>query len=461
MKTTFSSVDDSLSPLKGKALIWSESKASDDTLIKKIPGLIYTHLDTKVLSDLATESSLAPQLSENINNCEAVFFTSITSRANILACLNFAKKVLAPTKTLRVIFSKEKISSQRPNWKYFWRTIAARAGFDIVYYDDETLVLSISISEPRWTLKLADDSDIESIKDLFQHVFHHDLSQGLWDWKYSQGRGNAVLAYREGKLIAHYGGIYRKIIYSNQPALALQACDVMVHPSERGVFTRHGAFFTITATWAEMYGSLNFGFPNLRSMRLGEKLGIYLPANHLIEARWPANQVAKRPWSLCVDEISLKNVKLADSINRLWKTMLSDLPTSTIGVRDWSWIEHRYLNHATNSYCVYTIKKRWSTRLSGILVMRYHENDCELMDVIAPLKKVHLLINEARRLCAHKGKKSLYAWISNTYINYFNHAHADLTNLDIYIPTDAWTRTEQANNIVGTWWMTSGDTDFR
>ena len=141
--------------------------------------------------------------------------------------------------------------------------------------------------------------------------------------------------------------------------------------------------------------------------------------------------------------------------------MRADLPNSTIGIRDWAWIQHRYLRHATNTYTVHAVKSRWTGRIFGIFVIRHHDDDCELMDIVAPLNRAPMLINEARRLCSDAGKHSIYAWVSATYSSYFDHPTPSLANLDISIPGDAWTKSEHAARMVGTWWMTSGDTDFR
>jgi len=437
-----------------RALYWSARPA-----IAPAQSLL---LETRTLTTNEPHASLAPVPPASSYCCAQILFEQIGPEVNILAAMGVARDVLIPEHgVLKIHFSEAHHIPRLPAWRDYWCSIAERLGFEIQQNEFDHMILVRSASEPRWLLKLANESDIEAIKGLFKHVFQSDMSDALWDWKYGNGRGNAVLAYREGVLVAHYGGMYREISLNGESAWALQAGDVMVHPAERGVFTRHGAFFLMTTTWLEMYGALNFGFPNRRSMQLGEKLGIYLEANHLIEARWQATPLSRRPIGLRIDRLSGDDAKLSPSINRLWSAMCADLPAATICVRDWAWIEHRYLRHATHSYAVYAVKSRWSARILGILVIRHHAEDCELMDVIAPMDRLPMLINEARRLCALAGKHSIYAWVSDAYAPRFNHALPSFTDLDISIPGDAWTQTEQAKQMVGTWWLTSGDTDFR
>jgi len=143
---------------------------------------------------------------------------------------------------------------------------------------------------PRWQLRNGSAKNFAEIAVLFQKVFGHPLSRDLWNWKYSNGRGNAVVAARNGALIAHYGGMYRDILLCGSPDWALQICDVMVHPDERGVMTRQGPFLLTAACSAEVYGPLGFGFPNARAMLVAKKMKLYDEAGQMAEVRWPPVQ---------------------------------------------------------------------------------------------------------------------------------------------------------------------------
>jgi len=86
---------------------------------------------------------------------------------------------------------------------------------------------------PRWRVTAATAADEPAIRQLFEQVFGRPMSSALLQWKYGDGRGQAMLAGGEGRLAAHYGGVSRPIRYFGRSALACQITDVMVAPAER------------------------------------------------------------------------------------------------------------------------------------------------------------------------------------------------------------------------------------
>ena len=43
-------------------------------------------------------------------------------------------------------------------------------------------------------------------------IFGHEMSPEHWQWKYGDGRGEAIGVWEDGALIAHYGGVARRIV---------------------------------------------------------------------------------------------------------------------------------------------------------------------------------------------------------------------------------------------------------
>ncbi|MBL0011364.1 MAG: GNAT family N-acetyltransferase [Nitrosomonas sp.] len=101
---------------------------------------------------------------------------------------------------------------------------------------------------PKWRLQILEKNQVPEMFDLFKKTFHHDITPTTWQWKYGSNSGCEIGIWRENKLIAHYGGVSRKILFFGQPQTAVQIGDVMVDTSERG--TPPGRpFFLMAATF--------------------------------------------------------------------------------------------------------------------------------------------------------------------------------------------------------------------
>lgn len=357
-----------------------------------------------------------------------------------------------------------------PQWLDYVVALGQRCGFALLTADggDQPTVLPPAFvrivrkveSAPRWTLRHVRPQDAPGVAELFLEVFGHPISPELWAWKYGRGRGNAVTASRHGTVVAHYGGMYRDILLFGQPEWAFQICDVMVHPKERGVMTRQGPFLLTAAIGAEIYGPLGFGFPNARAMLVAEKMGLYAPVGRLASVTWPAGDPKVR-WSTTLRLLQRGSARDAVLADRAWADMAADLRTEVVGLRDWAYIERRYLEHPENRYEVIAVLTRWTRRPLGVMVLRKLENSVELLDVVAPLHAIAVLIDQARRLAALWGKETVYCWITANQVRHFLVHGGVQGDPDVSIPTSVWTHDARAHLFKDKWWLMSGDTDFR
>ena len=355
-----------------------------------------------------------------------------------------------------------------PRWLEYVSAIGARCGFvesnlsQAVASGCEDAFIRIfrKSGSPRWQLRHVRPQDFDQIARLFQGVFGHPMSRDLWNWKYGNGHGNAVVAARNGALIAHYGGMYRDVMLCGKPDWVFQICDVMVHPNERGVMTRQGPFLLTAATSAEIYGPLGFGFPNERAMQVAAKMGLYAEVGQMAEVRWvPASTGFRLRTRL---QPVLRDSAVSQSlVEALWTAMANDLQHDVVGVRDWKFVEHRYFNHPHNHYEVLAVTSRLAGRPRGVIVLRRLEAMCELVDVIAPLANLPLLIDQARRLTGLWGLPYLYCWITKNHLSRFLAIEGEEVALNVSIPTSCWTDDPRANVFKDRWWLMSGDTDFR
>lgn len=322
-------------------------------------------------------------------------------------------------------------------------------------------------SPPKWRLQLLDKNHIPAMLGLFKNAFHHEMTPATWQWKYGSNLSHQVGAWRGDKLIAHYGGVGRKILFFGQPQMAVQICDVMVDTSERGILTRKGPFFLTTATFLERfigYGKpylVGFGFPNERHMKIAERHGLYAPVGRMTEFSWSTR--SRFPlWGTRLHLINRDHTGLTKTtVNQCWQRMAKDLHGAIVGVRDWDYLLHRYLNHPHQCYQVILVKSRFSLRARGILILRFDPDGCEILDLIAPLAEIPLLITHARRLAGLQGATRVFCRITKNFARHFAVTGGTQHAVNIHIPANAWSDGPHPQTLKDHWWLMSGDKDFR
>lgn len=320
------------------------------------------------------------------------------------------------------------------------------------------------VSTGRYSLSMLEPSAYDSVLDLFERAFGYRVSPESWLWKYGEGRGVAVVASRSGRMVAHYGGMIRRVWMNGAEQLALQICDVMVDPDERGAFMKSGAFSLTARTFLEAtlgYGdrySIAYGFPTERAFRLGCRLGLYREVDHLNELRWSPLQ-ARRQWRYETREIADIRGHEKD-IERLWRLMAAGLSGKLALVRDARYLQDRYLRHPRLSYSLFGLKDRYTRRLVGLVVIRKEGKECQLVDVLAPLSNLPLLVELARCVAAAMGADALVTWITASQMEFLNTAHPEITKTPIRIPGDSHVQRTPIGAVDGSWWLMMGDTDF-
>jgi hypothetical protein len=393
----------------------------------------------------------------------------LTPQVHPLALFEELSKYLASEAVVILTSALEASDSPRMSrWLEHVVSIGRRCGWAEAFAEPDILVqpgdgftrILRREGATRWEIRHVRSRDFDGIATLFHEVFGHSLSRALWDWKYAQGRGNAVVAVRHGTVIAHYGGMYRDVMLCGQPDWTFQICDVMVHPKERGVMTRQGPFLLTAATSAEIYGPLGFGFPNARAMQVAEKMGLYSEVGQMASVRWEPSRPRFR-WQTRVRAVEHASATGRAQVNALWSEMAHDLRDGVVGVRDWDYVEHRYFSHPHNRYEVLVVTARLTGKALGAMVLRRDGEACELLDVITPLANLPLVIDQARRLTGLWGLTHVYCWITKNHVQRFVDCGGVQGELNVTIPTSCWTDDPRANVFKDKWWLMSGDTDFR
>ena len=331
---------------------------------------------------------------------------------------------------------------------------------------------------PRWKITPVTPTQQPAICDLFNAVFGKPMSPAFWQWKYGEGRGLGITAWSEHKLIAHYGGSLREILYFGQPKTAVQITDVMVLSQERGVLTRKGAFFLTTASFLEYYIGygvktwIGFGFPSRRHVQLAQNLQLYAPVGEVVELRYPS--LANLPSMLTASELlpwqeklsfrglvrawRLKAWNKTKLLNKLWTEMANCLKQSLVGVRDWQRIKYRYLSHPHHQYELFFVTQE--QRVVALVVLHFEGELCRLMDFIGHLDYVPLAVQHVRHLAQQRGMAQVSLWITEHFISTFPARDRSQLTLEIAVPHNIWTQTFPPAEVTERWWLMAGDTDY-
>jgi len=321
-------------------------------------------------------------------------------------------------------------------------------------------------SSPPKRLARITATDQEAVSDLFEKVFAQPLSPEMWTWKYGPGRGQAIGLWEDETLVAHYGGIPRKLNIAGSLMVASQSCDVMVAPHVRGALVRKGPFFQVCATFLEHfvgYGTdqpLAFGFPNERAFRLPRKLGLYTdPITRIHELTWQASDCKKRLWAIRpIDATNPDDILIIDN---LWQQMASCLRLLAVGVRNADYLRERYQNHPQHNYKLFLVCRRWLRKPLAIVVVNIDGDRLELLDWVSDTKNIPKMIMAARTLAAEKQLAEVYTLASLPVCEFFAETDVCEKDINITVPENAWTDSSGKEILQNKLWLTGGDTDFR
>jgi len=357
------------------------------------------------------------------------------------------------------------------NKQHYLINLAQRFGLHYLQYQhiSNYTLLSFQYQRlPKWIIRPLDTQQLDNMLILFKHVFKHTMSRELWQWKYHDKNSHALCIWENDQLIAHYGGMPRNILYFGEPKHAIQIGDVMVNPKQRGVLTKNGPFFRMTATFMELYTGyqnpflISFGFPNERHIKLAEHLGLYAEVGRMIALSWQPALTSRPRFMSHLQPINKQNFEqLSPHIEYLWQSMSDDLKQSIIGQRNSHYIKQRYLNHPEQAYHLLLVKNRWSRQVYGLLVLQYQGEQCDIIDIIARPQDIPLLILHARRMASLNQCQRLYCQITLAFSHYFKLAEHHIESLSIPIASDTWSHGPHPEELNNHWWLMAGDMDCR
>jgi hypothetical protein len=322
-------------------------------------------------------------------------------------------------------------------------------------------------TEPRWLLRAFHPEEAEVMRDLFAEVFAPNaMSEAHWQWKYGDGRGRGMAAWRDGKMVAFYGGLPRQVSFKGRLLQAMQIVDVMVQAGERGVLRREGAFFQTAASFLECYvGSgaealVGYGFPTARALEVAERLRLYCRVGEVRELSWTGPSRSSHRAYLIESVPGPTLSRHARAIDRLWDGMRLSLSDAIVGVRDWAFVRRRFVAHPEKPYRYVIARHRWTRRTLALMVLSVDGEICHLRDYVGDPRRLPLAIEMLRGYADREGMTTVKTWITQRFVDAFPTADRTDRAIDLFVPHSTCTFGPTPEEIDGHWWLMGGDTDF-
>lgn len=322
-------------------------------------------------------------------------------------------------------------------------------------------------SEVPYQARVLQADDMDAVRTLFREVFNEEMSEELWRWKYARELSKGAVVLKDGRIVAHYGGLGRRVLLQGEPMLSVQIGDVMVAPSVRQSVRSNSPFYLAYTTFVDAYVGygkffpFGFGFPNDRAFRIAEKLGFYAKVGSMTEVSWTACR--RWPAKLCT-AVTLTADTLAQhapAIDRLWQQMAQDHAAHIIGVRDADYLAYRYFQRPGKDYRVLLLRQRLTRRPLAVLVLQERGDRLYLLDHVGALASLPRSIAFLQDLAARSGKTGVFTWCATHHAQHFAVAAATQQLLPISIPANIWTHGPGPEQLDNRWWLMPGDTDFQ
>jgi hypothetical protein len=242
--------------------------------------------------------------------------------------------------------------------------------------------------------------------------------------------------------------------------LAVQNGDVMVLPSERGVFSRKGALHHVVGEFmSTLVGpgkayEFAFGFPSERHFKLGTMLDHYADSGRMSELTWTPLESSPAWWQ---EEVAVDAERLR-ALAALWHSMRQSWQAHYIPVRDAARWSGRFMSHPSVRYRLLMLRRKWIGTPVCALVLREHPSHVEWLDFAGPAGAADDAVALARRFAARSGNKPLVAMFSESVAPAFGTAAATCRP-GVFTPVNFRPAGED-RPYVGRLWLMGGDTDF-
>lgn len=325
------------------------------------------------------------------------------------------------------------------------------------------------------SIRYATKRDAHSLTQLFCDVFKHQVPDVWWHTKYAgQMIAGTVAVDDKQQVIAYYGALVRSGTWQGQSLSTAQQADVMVAKDHRfstrtgGVFSRISQLFLYEQLGPERPFQMAFGFPTVRALKLGIRLGLYQQADTTLFWAQP-NQRKKLGWGWRTNLVPCADVEQWQWVDQL-KPFMSE-------PEDYFWLQktatywqQRFAQHPEKNYLL--LRLTYWGRLHAAAIVLPTQDGLEIMDLALTNDKETNAIPIQQRLLQAITNAALRmelqyttAWGTESAINSLNTfsvcPHAATTECGFMaLPSDQLDA-PLSNLIKNHCWMLGGDTDFR
>lgn len=333
---------------------------------------------------------------------------------------------------------------------------------------------AFAVGGHAFALRDALPADASGVLALHRDVFGSEVDTAWFDWKYRQGQGESVGVWHGDALVAHCGGVPRKLWHQGRAYRGLQIGDVMVQSQWRGLLTRSGPFFRVSQAFYDSrlaataaapadtpaFGP-GFGFPNARHLRLGMKVGLLRDAGPVLGLDWTA-QEAQVPASWRLHKMALQGLG-ALVLRTAAAVMRRQLRSFWLADRSLAYLAWRYLRRPGFEYEVWQVQSDARPWRWGVAVTRggsAQTGAMQWLDWIGPVEAMPVAVALLRAACARRGAPGLSAWGSMPVLEHLRESGLAQVQEVARIGVPACSPLAGLASRDNGWWLMGGDTDF-
>lgn len=309
-------------------------------------------------------------------------------------------------------------------------------------------------------------SDRAGLLALHAGVFGDGANEDWYRWKYVEGEGLGTGVWKHGELIAHCGGVPRKLWRGGEPTGGIQIGDVMVARQWRGLLTRRGPFFHASHGFYSTHvgphsaHSIGFGFPSERHARLATMLSLSWDAGPVHSLNFRMDTPSLPAWQWRWSELQPSHAGFDAAIENAWKKMRSEMRDFIVGDHGARYVRWRYCERPGRSSRLFALRRPWSNAQAGIAVLDLATPQAQWLDWIGDPRHLALAARACVAQAAASGAGCLSAWATPTVAKFLPDTAVQSRTVTARLCvtcTSAVTRDEAAQ---ARWWFMGGDTDF-
>lgn len=381
----------------------------------------------------------------NINTVFATKLAALKCHATALECGSYDRAV-------------EGLAAYR---SLFAGKLAAKGEYAEAYY-----ALDWAISTNATSARYATAADGQFICQLHDEVFSSQVQLAWWQWKYASQALIGTVFEDQGKLVGFYGALERTGLWQGKAVAVSQQADVMVEAKHRfgtrskGVFSRMSRLLLKEHLGQNKRYQLCFGFPTMRALHLGVRLGLYRRADAVYIAHKSVVQRQRLPLGV------RSQVEIAAKIHDFaWlNTLTVHSPPAAVlfslqkDADYWQW---RFARQVDKHYQIIRITS-WG-RLLGAAVVLPSAEGLEIIDfALSDWQHLALLQQAIENTCINLGLQQVSIWGTRQVVEALSFPNPDAWINAGYLALpgeelDAALSVE----IEGSCWFVGGDTDFR